>query len=141
MNFQLRIATKSFLEDGSGKRVFTFAVLDLDKSKSYPQNFVCILPKRVTPEGKTQNTFYRIFGEKSVAEAKNLLINALKRENDSEVRAEIERRLELLEPKKEMVVKCSLCGQMFHPVLARKFKRPFCPECLNKKYALQRREF
>ena len=81
-----------------GKR-FRFAVVDLDKSKSYPANFVCMLPTKISAGGKSQSVFLQIFGDKSVEQARALLLGALETESDSEVKAEIERRLKLLEAK------------------------------------------
>ena len=81
-----------------GKR-FRFAVVDLDKPKGYPLNFVCMLPTNINAAGKSQSVFLQIFGDKSVEQARALLLGALETESDSEVKAEIERRLKLLEAK------------------------------------------
>jgi len=88
----------------------------------------------VSADGKTQSNFYRIFRERSLIKAKSLLVAALKREGDPEVKAEIERRLKLLDPKQPAKVKCSTCGKLFQPLRVRKYKRHFCPECMKKKY-------
>ena len=84
-------------EDYSVARRFRFAVVDLDQAKKYPMNFVCMLPMRIDADGKSQSVFLQIFGDKSVEQAKALLTGALETESDSEVKAEIERRLKLLE--------------------------------------------
>ena len=86
-------------EDYSVARRFRFAVVDLDKCKNYPLNFVCMLPLRVSADGKAASVFVKIFGDKSVEQARALLTGALETESDSEVKAEIARRLKLLEAK------------------------------------------
>ena len=83
-------------EDYSAARRFRFAVVDLDKCKNYPLNFVCMLPAKIAADGKSQSVFQQIFGDKSVEQAKAFLTGALETESDSEVKAEIERRLKLL---------------------------------------------
>ena len=86
-------------EDYSVGRRFRFAVVDLDKGKNYPLNFVCMLPTKIDAGGKSQSVFLQIFGDKSVEQARALLTEALETESDSEVKAEISRRLKLLEAK------------------------------------------
>jgi hypothetical protein len=85
--------------DYSLGRRFRFAVVDLDKGKNYPLNFVCMLPTNITMNSKSQSVFIQIFGDKSLEQAKALLTGALETESDSEVKAEISRRLKLLESK------------------------------------------
>jgi hypothetical protein len=118
------------------RRSFRFAVVDLSKSKSYPQNFVCVLPVQLG-KGKSESAFLKVFKDKSLEQAKALLKDALKREDDSEVKAEIERRLLLLEPKEVNQIKCSGCGKLFQPKRIRKFKNNFCKECMKKKFGSQ----
>ena len=80
-------------------RRFRFAVVDLDKGKNYPLNFVCVLPTKIDADGKPQSVFLQIFGDKSMEQARALLTGALESEDDIEIKAEIERRLKLLEAK------------------------------------------
>ncbi len=134
MRLRLKIEPKGFSNDASGRRRFSFAVIDLDKSKSYPQNFVCMLPMHLGKQGKIESVFQRVFGEKSGEQAKALLAAALKSEDESDVKVEIERRLRLLEPPLVSTVKCSRCGKQFNPGRIRKFGRQYCPECMTKKY-------
>ena len=134
MNFRLKIEPKEFSEEGSGRRRFSFVLVDLDRSKSYPQNFVCMLPVNLGTKGKTASAFQRVFGDKSVEQAKALLTAASESEDDPMVKAEIERRLKLLEPKSLPLVKCSGCGKLFNPGWVRRFRRRFCSECMAKKY-------
>jgi len=134
MNFRLKIEPKGFSDEVSGKACFSFAVVDLDRSKTYPQNFVCMLPMHFGKQGKVDSAFQKVFGEKSVEQAKALLTAALKTEDETAVKVEIERRLKLLEPASDLLVKCSGCGKTFNPGWMRRFRRKFCPECMARKY-------
>jgi hypothetical protein len=125
---------REFLNDGSGRRRFSFAVVDLDRSETYPENFVCMLPMRLNPERQPPTVFQRVFREESLEQAKALLVGALRRERDREVKAEIERRLKLLEPRKVSKIRCSGCGKTFQPRRVRRYRQNFCEECMKKKY-------
>jgi formylmethanofuran dehydrogenase subunit E len=83
---------------------------------------------------KSDSIFLQVFKDKSLEQAKSLLKAAWEREDDSEVKAEIERRLKLLEPKTINQVKCSSCGKLFQPRRIRKFKRNYCQDCMNKSF-------
>lgn len=100
MDLKLHIIKRDDVEDYSQRNRFCFAVIDLSKSKSYPSNYVCVLPLQPR-KSNNENSFEKVFGEKSVEQAKMLLTGALKTVDDSEVRVEIERRLKLLEPKQD----------------------------------------
>ena len=128
---------KVFPIDTDLGRRFRFAVLDLDRPRDYPANFVCNLPSMVSNEGKANNVFFKVFGKESVEQAKLLLTEALKSENEAEVKVEIERRLTLLEPKQASQIKCSGCGKLFQPRRIRRFKNNFCQECMKKKFGSQ----
>ena len=134
MRLRLKIEPKGFSEDDSGRRLFSFAIVDMDRSTSYPQNFVCMLPMNVGKQGKTENAFQKVFGDKSVEQAKDLLTSALESEDGLEIKTEIQRRLRLLEPASSSLVKCCGCGQTFNPGWARRYRRKFCAECMLKKY-------
>jgi hypothetical protein len=99
MRVGLHICRYDALEDYPVGWHYRFAVVDLDKCKNYPLNFVCMLPMKIDADGKSQSVFLQIFGDKSVEQARALLTGALETESDSEVKAEIERRLKLLEAK------------------------------------------
>jgi hypothetical protein len=45
------------------KQRFRFAVVDLERSKDYPLNFVCILPMRLNAKGEKRTEFEKLFGE------------------------------------------------------------------------------
>ncbi|MGD0070789.1 MAG: hypothetical protein ABSB71_04430 [Candidatus Bathyarchaeia archaeon] len=131
MKIKLKVFTVDYTDLG---RRFRFAVLDLDRNRDYPANFVCILPTMVSNEGKVNNVFLKTFGDKSLEQAKLLLTEALKNEDEPEVKVEIERRLTLLEPKQASQIKCSGCGKLFQPRRIRRFKQNFCEECFKRKY-------
>ena len=116
----------------SGKR-FRFAVVDLDRAENYPVNFLCMLPTQVSSKGKTLSIFVKIFGDRSLEQAKILLSKALEIEDDSEVKAEIQKRLKRLEPKPAIEAKCDGCGKLFFPRRLKRFRKNFCEECLKKK--------
>jgi hypothetical protein len=99
LKFRLFISKRDELNDYSRKGYIRFVVVDLDKSKDYPVNFVCILPKNIKSSGKKSTKFETIFGDNSLDLAKKLLKRALRTEEDWEVKAEIRKRLDLLKPK------------------------------------------
>mgnify|MGYP001030022520 CR=1 FL=1 len=105
-----------------------FAIVDLDKSQEYPSNFVCMLPQRISENSKQNSAFARTFGNHSSELAKRLLTEALETEADSEIKAEIEKRLRRLEPK-PVQIKCRVCGKLFEPKILGRFKQKTCQEC------------
>jgi len=132
MSIKLEIFENESNDDSSFHRGFRFAVVKC--SKRYPLNFVCILP--VSLDGKQNNAFTKLFGDKSLEHAKALLIEALKTEDDNAIKAEIERRLKLLKPEEyKKQVKCSTCGKHFQPKRRRRYKQNYCEDCARKKYA------
>jgi Zn finger protein HypA/HybF involved in hydrogenase expression len=56
----------------------------------------------------------------------------LKTEDDSEIKAEIERRLNLLEPNPFIQIRCRVCKKFFQTKKKRVFKPKICPECLTR---------
>ena len=134
INLEIRLQVfVYYADDNNWRKSFRFAVVDFSKSKSYPQNFVCMLPSQFG-KGKTDSAFLKLFGDKSLEQAKALLKAAWAQEDDSEIKAEIERRLKLLEPKGVDLKKCSSCGKLFQPRGRRKFKNSFCEECMKKRF-------
>jgi hypothetical protein len=97
---------------------YRFAVIDLDKAKQYPQNFVCLLPKTIKEHPKPTYIFEKLYGTQSTKIAKQLLKEALKTEPDPEITKAIIYRLKLLEPIPKPLVKCNMCGKDFQ---ARKY--------------------
>jgi hypothetical protein len=125
-----------------GKR-FSFAVIDLDKADAYPLNFVCMLPTHLNSEGKTESTFGRTFGDKSYLIAQELLRDALRIEQDAEVKGEIKRRLKLLEPRPEgpeVEKRCLSCGKIYKAKPKHGFKQKYCPQCLKKKFGNRKQQ-
>ncbi len=132
MKYQLCILKNDEAKDWSdGQQRLRFAVVNLEKNKTYPMNFVCLLPLRVNSNFKT--SFEQRFGAESVEVAKHLLSDALKSAEDEVVRAEIERRLKLLEPDQSRQRTCAICGGIFQ---ARKggVKQKYCEDCLKKRF-------
>ncbi len=78
-----------------------FSVVDLDVSRNFPDNFVCILPKSLSKGSKVTTKFLEFFGDNSVQLATKLLTKALREEDDPEIKREIEKRLKALKPKPE----------------------------------------
>jgi hypothetical protein len=117
----------------AGKR-FSFAVVDLDKTDGYPLNFVCMLPMRINPNGRKISTFEKKFGDKSLELAKRLLNEALKIEDDPEIKSEIERRLRLLDSEGRCERVCVSCGRVFQAEHGWSFRKKFCEDCLRKKF-------
>jgi hypothetical protein len=133
MRFGLHLSRLNCAGDHSVRNCFRFAVVDLDKAKRYPLNFVCMLPTKINADAKSQSVFLQVFGDRSMEQARALLTEALQTEEDSEVKAEIARRLGLLEPK-SISQKCRACGNLFQPKPAKMFRQKFCQECVKKKF-------
>ena len=74
-------------------------VVDLDRGKRYPLNFVCILPRYLRILEKRSSNFARIFGERSLGVAKNLLVDAKHVEDDPEIQRVISRRIKEIDHK------------------------------------------
>jgi predicted Zn-ribbon and HTH transcriptional regulator len=132
MNLRLYVSKRDDVSDYSQGHYIRFSVVDLDVSESYPANFVCMLPKHMSADGKSSNVFSGIFGSSGLELAKRLLKDALKAEDDLEIKAEIEKRLQLLEPKPPALAKCRTCGKMFE-LEKRRFRPRSCPECRRKR--------
>jgi hypothetical protein len=133
LSLKLHIIKRDDLEDYSKRHRFCFAVIDLNKSASYPLNYLCMFPAHIGVGGNRSN-YEKIFGEKSLEQAEVLLNNALNEVEDFEIKVELERRLKLLEPKNNGQIKCCNCGKVFLPRRKRKFKNNFCEDCLKKKF-------
>ncbi len=137
MKLRLHITKNEELKDYTRGQYFRFAVIDLDKSKTYPANFVCMLPKKPTINDTPHNIFSKIYGKESIKVAKQLLKKALSSENDLEIKNAISERLSNLEPKKPIQVKCCRCGKSFTPLRMRYRKQKVCLECKQKMYSNQ----
>jgi hypothetical protein len=71
-------------------------VVDLDRSKHYPLNFVCVLPRYFRILEKRSSKFAKLFGNRSHDMAKKLLIDASRREDDPEIKTVITKRLKAI---------------------------------------------
>jgi hypothetical protein len=76
-------------------------VVDLDKSKRYPLNFVCVLPRYFRILEKRSSKFAKLFGEKSLCMAKKLLVDARRSEDDPEIKTVINKRIKDIDSKQE----------------------------------------
>jgi hypothetical protein len=131
LTFELRIFEGKYKGHHAWNHL-RFAVVDLNRSKSYPGNFVSMLPMRIDSDGNIPSAFTKFFGNKSLETALRLLTEALKTEGDSEIKAEIERRLNLLEPNPFIQIKCRVCKKFFQTSKKRVFKLKICPECMKR---------
>ena len=132
MTFELRIFMGEYARGHHEWNHFRFVVVDLNKSKSYPENFLSMLPIRIDSAGKMPNVFTKLFGNKSLKIARGLLTESLKKEDNSEIKAEIERRLNLLEPNPVIHIKCRVCKKFFQTQKERARKQKICPECMKR---------
>jgi hypothetical protein len=131
MDYKLHI----FKHDAGNGWLYHFAVVD--KAKSYPANFICMLPSKpaqIKPSYSFGGKFGTIFGEKSKDIAVKLLNDALKSEEETEIKAEITKRLNLLDPQLLNTVICSQCKKQFQAQKSKKRRRYLCSECLEKRY-------
>ena len=135
LKYKLCILKQDNIADWSDKQqLFRFAVVNHDKAKTYPMNFVCILPMRVNSKVEKRTEFEKLFGNESLEEAKKLLTETLKSQDDKDLRREIERRLSLLEPKPASEKTCAGCGKRFQVKQKRWFKQKFCEDCIKKRF-------
>ena len=132
MNLRLYVSKRDNMRGYSQRYHIRFAIVDFDKSQEYPSNFVCMLPRQVSGNSKQYSVFAEVFGNQSSELAKRLLTEALETEDDSEIKAEIEKRLKLLEPK-PIQIKCRVCGKSFEPKLMGRFRQKTCQECRQEK--------
>jgi len=134
LKYELCILKQDNIADWSDKQqLFRFAVVNHDKAKTYPMNFVCILPMRVNSKVEKRTEFEKLFGNESLEEAKKLLTDALKSQDDKDLIREIERRLSLLEPKPLGEITCASCGKNFQ-AKKKSFRKRYCEDCLEKKF-------
>jgi hypothetical protein len=74
-------------------------VVDLDRGKRYPLNFVCVLPRYFRILEKRSSKFAKMFGEKSHTMAKKLLEDASNHEEDPEIQTVITKRIKDIDAK------------------------------------------
>jgi hypothetical protein len=96
MNLKLRV-TKHYSSDSYIKpKHIRFTIIDLDRSPTYPINFICNLPKSIKVNERQPSNFSKTFGDKKIEVARKLLNDALQTEDDLEIKEEIEARLRAL---------------------------------------------
>ena len=135
MNFGLQAFRFEMGARNSGPS-YRFAVVDYSKAQEYPANFVCMLPIKIELiKGKSLNTFGALFGEKSTDLAVELLKKALTTERDAEIKAELEKRLKILDPDQTVKIICCSCKKTFEASKGKKYKHPFCTECAQKRFS------
>jgi hypothetical protein len=132
LTFKLRIFKGDYGRGRYAGSHLRFVVLDSNKSKSYPSNFVSKLPMRIDSDGKIPSAFTKFFGNKSLKMARGLLTASLQKERDSEIKAEIERRLNLLEPNPVVHIKCRVCKKFFQTQKGNARNQKICPECIKR---------
>ena len=135
MNLQLHITKKETTHYNTRmKTKHLFAVIDLDRSKQYPQNFVSVLPRHIKAIVKPANAFEGLFGNKSLEMANQLLQKALQSRPDSETTLAIRERLKLLDPQLNNKSKCQNCGNPIKQSKQRFRHYKFCYDCHRKGY-------
>ncbi|KON33876.1 MAG: hypothetical protein AC479_02855 [miscellaneous Crenarchaeota group-6 archaeon AD8-1] len=132
MDLQLYITKHYGLKYRSKGTQVKFAVVDKDKAKKYPQNFLCMLPKKLNPKLKQKYKFTDLFGSQSPQLAYNLLKDALENEDDLEVIKAIKSRLREIKST-ENHSKCRICGHQFSN--NKKYgPNRMCSNCRNRIY-------
>jgi RNA polymerase-binding transcription factor DksA len=133
MKLQLLITEKEIKHyNTENKTKHLFAVIDLDKSKNYPQNFVSLLPKNIKSAAKPTNVFENLFGNESLKIAKHLLEKALRTRPNPRTKLAIRERLKLLDPKLNNKAKCHNCGSPINQSKNRFRPYKFCYDCYKK---------
>jgi hypothetical protein len=79
-------------------------VVDLDRGKRYPLNFVCVLPRYFRVLEKRSSKFAKLFGTRSLTMARTLLIDAETQEEDPEIKTVIKRRIKDIDAKQDCTV-------------------------------------
>ena len=135
MKYKLHVVKNEKAEDWSDSQThLRFTVVNIEKSKNYPLNFVCLLPMRFTFKEDRLTMFEKLFGANSIEMAKKLLSDALETEQDVDVKNEIDRRLRLLSPELTHKHICHSCGKPFQADSKKAWKRNFCEACGKKRF-------
>ena len=134
MNIKLQIFKMKEVSGTSLAQRYRCAVVNLDRPEEYPSNFVCMMPAQIGSDGNKRSVFVKLFGDKSVELASQLLADALETETDNETKAEIERRLKLINSPGTNQVECIVCKKLFKPRRRRGFRQKLCPDCNNKRF-------
>jgi len=132
-NIKLQIFKMKEVSGTSLAQRYRCAVVDLDRPEKYPSNFICMMPAQIGTDGNKRSVFVKLFGDKSVELASQLLTDALEAETDIGTKAEIERRLKIIKSPSANQVECIVCRKLFKPIRRRGFRQKLCPECKNKR--------
>ena len=133
MNLQLLITKKEYAYHNNITRTkHLFAVIDLDESKQYPQNFVSMLPLHIKAIVKPSNVFEGLFGNMSLEIANRLLHKALESRPDSETTRAIRERIEMLATQENNRAQCQNCGNTIKQSKRSVKPYKFCYECHMK---------
>jgi hypothetical protein len=134
MKLKLLITKNYNIRDYLTPSYIRVAVIDTTISKKYPANFVCILPRKINPNAKTPNKFQEKYGSQSKEIIKKLLDQALKTEEDQDIKKELLARLKILNPKPKNIAKCNKCGKEFKFRKYRYGRQKTCYECKTVRY-------
>ena len=132
MTFELRVFKGEYARGHQTCNHIRFAVVDLNNLEGYPSNFVSMLPMRIDSDGEIPSVFTKFFGNKSLKIARGLLTESLKKEHGSEIKTEIARRLNLLDPNPLIHIKCRFCNKFFQTRKERARNHKICPECMKR---------
>ena len=135
MNLILHITKNYNIKDYRKPSHIRVAVMDLDISKQYPANFVCMLPRTLNPNSKIPNKFQKKYGNQSQKLVKKLIEQALETVEDQDIKKELLARLKILNPKPKNTVKCNVCGKDFQARKYRYGRQKTCYECKAKRYS------
>jgi hypothetical protein len=83
-------------EKGDWRGRYRLIVIDPNNRTGYPANYVCVLPKKLYDKGKPLSLFVKKFGNKSLNYAVELINEAIKHEQNTQNKAELQKRLDIL---------------------------------------------
>ena len=129
MKLELKASKKQVNKASGWEECIVFAVVDMDRSKAYPTNFVCMLPADLKTRTKQPSIFMRTFGDEAPQLAKTLLQKALNREDNAEVKSEIHKRLKTFEVAPPVQAQCVVCRKTFQPKKYGHYQQRVCQAC------------
>ena len=106
MNLTLYMSKNYNVENYNKPSFIKIAVIDLDIADNYPDNFVCLLPKRLFVASQVQSIFQKKFGKNSSKILKCLLEQTLTTTDDPDYKKELKSRLKIINPKSKSIIKC-----------------------------------
>jgi hypothetical protein len=133
--YKLRIEKMATWKNHKQHTLFYFAVIDLSKGAMYPLSWVCNLPNgfyALQNNKKFSKAFPNIDKPKFALKLLNDALCVPEYANDTEIKAEIEKRIKKLSPKLPFKVKCRKCGESFEAVRKTIHYCPSCKEAYKK---------